>query len=137
MSHKVLLGCGMAAGLAFCTQVCAAEGKYDMTSCYSGPSHVIQQGEDNSIPAALTIGPAGGPFEREADAVADNVAERKGGIVTQSSASLSQRTVQRDLATPLPGHLVILTKLSDWVCPRGKSAHKLRNSPTRCVFGAS
>ncbi|WFU43412.1 hypothetical protein QA640_13755 [Bradyrhizobium sp. CB82] len=35
----------MIAGLAFCTQVCAAEGKYDMTSCYAGPSHVIQQGE--------------------------------------------------------------------------------------------
>jgi hypothetical protein len=43
MSHKVLLGCGIFAGLAFCTQACAAEAKYDMTSCYSGPSHVIQQ----------------------------------------------------------------------------------------------
>jgi hypothetical protein len=45
MSHRVLLGCSMIAGLAFCTQVSAAEGKYDMTSCYSGPSHVIQQGD--------------------------------------------------------------------------------------------
>jgi hypothetical protein len=45
MSHRVLLGFGMVAGLAFCTQVCAAEGKYDQTSCYSGPSHVIQQGD--------------------------------------------------------------------------------------------
>jgi hypothetical protein len=42
MSHRVLLGCGMLAGLAFCTQVCAAEGKYDMTSCCLGPSYVIQ-----------------------------------------------------------------------------------------------
>jgi hypothetical protein len=41
----VLLGFGMVAGLAFYTQVCAAEGKYDQTSCYSGPSHVIQQGD--------------------------------------------------------------------------------------------
>jgi hypothetical protein len=45
MSHRVLLGFGMVAGLAFYTQVCAAEGKYDQTSCYSGPSHVIQQGD--------------------------------------------------------------------------------------------
>jgi hypothetical protein len=29
----------------FCTQACAAEGKYDMTSCYAGQSHVVQQGE--------------------------------------------------------------------------------------------
>jgi hypothetical protein len=35
----------MIAGLTFCTQVCAAEGKYDQTSCYAGPSHVIQQGD--------------------------------------------------------------------------------------------
>ena len=45
MSHRALVGCGVLAGLAFCTQVCAAEGKYDMTSCYSGSSHVIQQGD--------------------------------------------------------------------------------------------
>ena len=45
MSHRVLVGCGMLAGLAFCTELCAAEGKFDMTSCYSGVSHVIQQGE--------------------------------------------------------------------------------------------
>jgi hypothetical protein len=35
----------MLAGLAFCTQVCAAEGKYDQISCYSGPIQMIQQGE--------------------------------------------------------------------------------------------
>jgi hypothetical protein len=45
MAHRVLVSCGVLAGLAFCTQVCAAEGKYDMISCYSGPSHVIQQGD--------------------------------------------------------------------------------------------
>src|SRR6516162_2677916 len=45
MSHRVLLSCGMLAGLVFSTQVCAAEGKYDGISCYSGPSHVIQQGD--------------------------------------------------------------------------------------------
>src|SRR5206468_1870090 len=45
MSHKSLLGCGIAAGLAFCTQVRAAEGKFDNLSCYAGQAHVMQQGE--------------------------------------------------------------------------------------------
>jgi hypothetical protein len=66
MSHIVLLGCGMVAGLAFCTQVCAAEGKYDMTSCYSGPAHVIQQGDGiiaGSYDAtAMMPGQEGTPF---------------------------------------------------------------------------
>jgi hypothetical protein len=44
MSHRVLFGC-MVAGLAFSTQVFAAEGKFDMRSCYSGPSNVVQQGD--------------------------------------------------------------------------------------------
>ena len=35
----------MVAGLAFSTQVFAAEGKFDMRSCYSGPSNVVQQGD--------------------------------------------------------------------------------------------
>ena len=33
------------AGLAFCTQFRAAEGKLDQTSCYSGPSHVLQHAD--------------------------------------------------------------------------------------------
>ena len=45
MSHTALLGCGIIAGLAFCTQAFAAEGKFDHMSCYAGPSHVIQQGD--------------------------------------------------------------------------------------------
>jgi hypothetical protein len=45
MSRIVLLGCGSLAGLAFCAQVFAAEGKYDGKSCYSGPVHIIQQGD--------------------------------------------------------------------------------------------
>jgi hypothetical protein len=45
MSHRVLLGCGMVAGLAFCTQSFAAEGKFDHMTCYAGPSHVLQQGD--------------------------------------------------------------------------------------------
>ena len=44
MSNRVLFGC-MVAGLAFSTQVFAAEGKFDMRSCYSGPSNVVQQGD--------------------------------------------------------------------------------------------
>ena len=45
MSRRVLLGCGIFAGLALCTQVFAGEGKYDSKSCYSGPVHIIQQGD--------------------------------------------------------------------------------------------
>ena len=46
MARRVLLlGCGIFAGLSFWTQVFAAEGKYDMRSCYSGPANVIQQGD--------------------------------------------------------------------------------------------
>ena len=46
MSRRVLLlGCGIFAGLCFCTQVLAAEGKFDNRSCYSGPANVIQQGD--------------------------------------------------------------------------------------------
>src|SRR5215831_16213563 len=66
MSHRVLLGCGMLAGLAFCTQVCAAEGKIDMISCYSGPSQVIQQGEGiiagSYDVTAMTPGQEGTPY---------------------------------------------------------------------------
>jgi hypothetical protein len=45
MSYGTLLGYGIIAGLAFCTQAFAAEGKYDMTSCYAGQAHIMQQGE--------------------------------------------------------------------------------------------
>jgi hypothetical protein len=46
MSHKVLLASSsLLAGLAFCTQVCAAEGKFDWQSCYSGASHVLQHAD--------------------------------------------------------------------------------------------
>jgi hypothetical protein len=45
MSHKAQLGCGIIAGLAFCTQAFAVEGKFDHMSCYAGPSHVIQQSD--------------------------------------------------------------------------------------------
>jgi hypothetical protein len=46
MSRRVLLlGCGIFAGLSFCTQAFAADGKFDMRSCYSGPSYVLQQGD--------------------------------------------------------------------------------------------
>src|ERR1700682_3441699 len=46
MSHKVLLASSsLLAGLAFCTQVCAAEGKIDWQSCSSGPSHVLQHAD--------------------------------------------------------------------------------------------
>ena len=66
MSHRVLLGCGMLAGMAFCTQVCAAEFKYDTTSCYSGPGQIIQQGEGiiaGSYDAtAMAPGQEGTPF---------------------------------------------------------------------------
>jgi hypothetical protein len=43
MSRRFLLGCGIFTGLAFCTQVFAAEGKIDMTGCYSSPIRLIQQ----------------------------------------------------------------------------------------------
>jgi hypothetical protein len=36
MSHKVLAAYSLFAGLIVCTQVCAAEGKYDNQSCYAG-----------------------------------------------------------------------------------------------------
>lgn len=66
MSHRALVGCCMVAGMAFCTQVCAAEGKIDQTSCYSGPSHVIQQGEGimaGSYDAtAMTLAQEGSPY---------------------------------------------------------------------------
>ena len=66
MSHRVLLGCGMLAGMAFCTQVGAAEGKYDMTSCYSGPGNVIQQGDGivagSYDSTAMMPGQEGTPF---------------------------------------------------------------------------
>jgi hypothetical protein len=39
------LRCGIFAGLSFCTQVFAAEGKYDQQSCYSGPMHFLQHDE--------------------------------------------------------------------------------------------
>jgi len=45
MSHKVLAAYSLFAGLAVCTQVCAAEGKYDQQSCYSGPMHVLQHAD--------------------------------------------------------------------------------------------
>ena len=45
MSRRVLLGCGIFAGLIVCTHAFAAEGKFDMRSCYSGPANVIQQGD--------------------------------------------------------------------------------------------
>jgi len=32
-------------GLSFCTQVFAADGKFDGVSCYAGPVHIIQQGD--------------------------------------------------------------------------------------------
>lgn len=66
MSRKVLLGFGIAAGLAFCTQVCAAEGKYDMTSCYAGTAHIVQQGEGIAAGSydvtAMMPGQEGTPF---------------------------------------------------------------------------
>ena len=43
MSRKVL--CSVFAGLSFCTQVFAADGKFDGVSCYAGPVHIIQQGD--------------------------------------------------------------------------------------------
>ena len=68
MSRKVLLGCGIAAGLVFCTQVCAAEGKFDITSCYAGAAHVIQQGDGITAGsydvAAMMPGQEGTPFYR-------------------------------------------------------------------------
>jgi hypothetical protein len=45
MTRKVLLTCGIFAGLTLCTQVSAAEGKFDHKSCYSGPVRLVQQGE--------------------------------------------------------------------------------------------
>src|ERR1700751_1206296 len=43
MSRKVL--CSVFAALSFCTQVFAADGKFDGVSCYAGPVHIIQQGD--------------------------------------------------------------------------------------------
>jgi hypothetical protein len=43
MSRRVL--CGILVGMSLCTQLFAAEGKYDGTSCYAGPVHIIQQGD--------------------------------------------------------------------------------------------
>ena len=45
MSRRVLLGCGIFAGMSFCTLVFAAEGKYEGISCFSGPAEIIQQGD--------------------------------------------------------------------------------------------
>ena len=45
MSQKVLAAYSLFAGLAVCTQVCAAEGKYDQQSCYSGPMHFLQHAD--------------------------------------------------------------------------------------------
>jgi hypothetical protein len=42
MSPRVLAAYSLFAGLAFCTQVRAAEGKLDAQSCYVSPAHVIQ-----------------------------------------------------------------------------------------------
>ena len=45
MSHKALVAYSLLAGLTVCTQVCAAEGKYDHQSCYAGPIHLIQHAD--------------------------------------------------------------------------------------------
>jgi len=45
MSHKVLSAYSLFAGLVVCTQVCAAEGKYDNQACYAGPIHLIQHAD--------------------------------------------------------------------------------------------
>jgi hypothetical protein len=62
----VLLVSSLFAVLAFCTEVCAADGKYEMTSCYAGPIHVIQQG-DGIVSASYDVtammpGQEGTPF---------------------------------------------------------------------------
>ena len=68
MSHEVLVAYSLFAGLAFCTQVCAAEGKYDNQSCYAGPAHVIQHA-DGIVSGSfdltgMTRGIEGSPFDR-------------------------------------------------------------------------
>ena len=45
MLRKVVVAYSLFAGLAFCTQVCAAEMKYDGQSCYAGPAHLIQHAD--------------------------------------------------------------------------------------------
>jgi hypothetical protein len=42
MLHKVLAAYSLFAGLTFCAEVCAAEGKLDYQSCFAGTTHVIQ-----------------------------------------------------------------------------------------------
>ena len=66
MSRRVI--CGIFAGLSFCTQVFAAEGKFDGVSCYAGPAHVIQQGDGivaaSYASTAMMPGQEGTPFYR-------------------------------------------------------------------------
>ncbi len=66
MSHKVRVASSLLAGLAFCMPVCAAEGKFDQQSCYSGSSHVLQHADgfvSGSYDATgVTPGKEGTPF---------------------------------------------------------------------------
>lgn len=68
MPSRDLLTCGILAGLSFCTQVFAAEGKFDSVSCYAGPSAVIQQGDGISAGSydstAMIPGTEGTPYYR-------------------------------------------------------------------------
>jgi hypothetical protein len=68
MSRRALLGCSILAGLSLCTQVFAAEGKYEGTSCYSGPAEVIQQGDGivaaSYASTAMIPGQEGTPYYR-------------------------------------------------------------------------
>jgi hypothetical protein len=70
MSYKIkmLLVSSALTALALSTQVLAAEGKFDDTSCYAGPSHVIQHAEGitsgSYVVVGMTLATEGSPFHK-------------------------------------------------------------------------
>jgi hypothetical protein len=66
MSPRMLAAYSLFAGLAFCSQVYAADGKFDQQSCYAGPVHLIQHA-DGIVSASYEVtgmspGTEGSPF---------------------------------------------------------------------------
>ena len=66
-------------------------------------AHVVQQGGESQVPAALALGDEHDPLEREADAVANDVDRGEHVAVGGAPCGPSTATIRRDLATPLPG----------------------------------
>jgi hypothetical protein len=56
MSDKVRVAYSLFAGLVVCTQVYAAEGKFDRQSCYAGPVHLIEHADGMVSGSYVTTG---------------------------------------------------------------------------------